>query len=81
MPPKIKKIDGYQVSTPEGITAKRTTKIKAERQASLLRGIEHGWHPTGAPARTGNALRNAVMGSSKAVVRVAKSRAKKKKGK
>jgi hypothetical protein len=44
---------GYRVSTPGGVKAYRTTKTNAQRQARLLRGIEHGWHPTGAPAREG----------------------------
>lgn len=51
MPVKIKKIDGYRVSTPGGVKAKHTTKAKAKRQANLLRGIEYGWKPTGKPAR------------------------------
>lgn len=51
MPVKIKKVDGYRVSTPGGVKAKSTTKAKAQRQANLLRGVEHGWHPTGAKAR------------------------------
>lgn len=51
MPVSIKKKDGYQVSTPGGVKAKSTTKAKAQRQANLLRGVEHGWHPTGQPAR------------------------------
>ncbi len=51
MPVKIKKVNGYRVSTPGGTKAKRTTKKKAQRQANLLRGIEHGWKPTGKKAR------------------------------
>jgi len=51
MPVKVKKINGYRVSTPGGTKAKRTTKKKAERQANLLRAVEHGWKPTGKPAR------------------------------
>lgn len=51
MPVKIRKVDGYRVSTPSGVKAKSTTKTKAKRQASLLRGVEHGWKPTGKPAR------------------------------
>ena len=51
MPVKVKKVDGYRVSTPGGVKAKKTTKAKAERQANLLRGVEHGWKPTGKPAR------------------------------
>lgn len=52
MPVKIKKVNGYRVSTPGGVKAKRTTKTKAKRQARLLRGVKHGWKPTGKPART-----------------------------
>ena len=79
MPVKITKVNGYSVKTPHGVKAKHTTKEKAEAQGRLLRAVEHGWVPTGKPARSSNALRDAVMGSSKAVVNVA--RAKKKKGK
>ena len=51
-PVKIKKVKGgYKVSTPGGTKAKRTTKAKAQKQANLLRGVEHGWKPTGKPAR------------------------------
>ena len=53
MPVKTRKVDGYQVSTPGGVKAKRTTKKKAEAQARLLRGVEHGWKPTGKPAKKG----------------------------
>ena len=52
MPVKIKKIDGYRVTHGGKVSAKKTTRKKAEAQARLLRGIEHGWHPTGAKART-----------------------------
>lgn len=51
MPVKIRKVNGYRVSTPGGVKAKRTTKTKAKRQARLLRGVEHGFKPTGKPAR------------------------------
>ncbi len=51
MPVKVTKIDGFRVSTPGGVKAKRTTKVKAERQATLLRAVEHGFKPTGKPAR------------------------------
>jgi len=51
MPVKIRKVNGYRVSTPGGVKAKKTTKKKAQRQANLLRAIEHGWKPTGKPAR------------------------------
>lgn len=48
MPVTIRKVDGkYQVSTPHGVKAKHTTKAKAEAQAKLLRGVEHGLKPTG----------------------------------
>lgn len=51
MPVEIKKVDGYRVSTPGGVKAKRTTKKKAEAQKRLLHGVEHGWEPTGKPAK------------------------------
>ena len=49
MPVKITRVDGnrYKVSTPSQVHAKGTTKAKAEAQANLLRGVEHGWKPTG----------------------------------
>lgn len=49
MPVKISKVkgDGYRVSTPNQVHAKGTTKKKAEAQARLLNGVEHGWKPTG----------------------------------
>jgi hypothetical protein len=47
MPVKMSKSDGkYRVSTPGGTKAKSTTKAKAESQARLLRGVEHGWKPS-----------------------------------
>ena len=52
MPVKIKKVDGYKVTHGGKVSAKKTTRKKAEAQARLLRGIERGWHPTGAKART-----------------------------
>ncbi len=52
MPVKIKKIDGYRVTHGGKTSAKSTTKTKAKRQANLLRGVAHGWSPTGAPARS-----------------------------
>lgn len=51
MPVKIRKVDGYKVTHGGKVSAKKTTKEKAEAQANLLRGIEHGWKPTGKPAR------------------------------
>jgi len=47
MPVTIRKKDGYTVRTPGGVKSKGTTKAKAKGQANLLRGIEHGWRPTG----------------------------------
>lgn len=52
MPYRIKRVDGYQVSSPHGVHAKGTTKAKAEAQVRLLHGVESGnWKPTGKPAR------------------------------
>ena len=51
MPVTIKKVNGFRVSTPSGVKAKKTTKIKAKRQARLLRAVEHGWKPTGKKAQ------------------------------
>jgi len=45
MPVRITKVNGYKVTTPGGTKAKHTTRAKAESQARLLRGIEHGWKP------------------------------------
>jgi len=43
MPVKVTKKDHkYEVRTPGGVKAKGTTKAKAESQARLLRGVEHG---------------------------------------
>lgn len=36
-----------QVSSPHGVKAKATTPAKASAQVRLLRGVEHGWKPTG----------------------------------
>jgi len=33
------------------VKGRHKTKIKAQRQINLLRGIEKGWQPTGAKAR------------------------------
>lgn len=40
-----------RVSTPSGVKAKGTTAAKAGRQERLLRAVDHGWKPTGKPAR------------------------------
>jgi len=50
-PVKIRKVDGYKVTHGGKVSAKKTTKTKAKRQANLLRAVRHGWTPTGAPAR------------------------------
>jgi hypothetical protein len=48
MPVKIKKVKGgYQVSTPNAIHAKHTTKKKALAQERLLNMKEHGITPKG----------------------------------
>lgn len=62
MPVKIKSVGKgrVQVRTPGGIKAKSTTPEKAKRQRNLLNAIDHGWKPTGAPAR--DTLRKRVMG-------------------
>lgn len=51
MPVKIKKVDGYRVSTPHAVKAKSTSKKKAKAQKRLLNAVEHGWKPTGHAAR------------------------------
>ena len=53
MPVKVTKTDHkYQVKHGGKTSAKSTTKAKAEAQANLLRGVEHGWKPTGKPAKS-----------------------------
>lgn len=47
MPYSVTKVNGYQVTSPHGVKAKSTSFQKAQAQASLLRGIKHGWQPTG----------------------------------
>lgn len=49
MPARVRKNKkgGYTVVTPEGVTAKNTTRIKAERQKRLINAVRHGWKPTG----------------------------------
>jgi len=53
MPYKIRKVDGYKVTSPHGTKSKGTTKEKAKVQVNLLRGVEHGWKPTGKKAKRG----------------------------
>jgi hypothetical protein len=49
MPVKVSKTKkgGYKVTHGGKTSAKNTTKSKAQKQANLLRGIAHGWKPTG----------------------------------
>lgn len=53
MPYKTRKVDGYQVRNVQTgkVHAKSTSKAKAQAQTNLLRGVEHGWEPTGKKAR------------------------------
>lgn len=41
----------YTTSTPGGVKGRGMTLRNAIRQANLLRAVEHGWRPTGKPAR------------------------------
>lgn len=41
MPTTIRKVNGFEVRTPGGVKAKRTTRKKAEGQKRLLDAIEH----------------------------------------
>lgn len=38
---------GYRVTDAGRVTARHTTKAKAQRQARLLRAVAHGFKPTG----------------------------------
>ncbi len=51
MPVRIRRVNGFRVSTPGGVKAKRTTLKKAKAQKRLLLGVEHGFKPTGKPAK------------------------------
>ena len=45
-PVKITKVKGgYKVSHRGDVSAKKTSKKNAERQATLLRAVSHGWKP------------------------------------
>ena len=47
MPGKVKRINGHQVKWGDKVTAKSTTKAKAQRQLNLLRAKEHSdWEPS-----------------------------------
>ena len=54
MPVKVTKVDGFRVTHGGKVSAKSTTKAKAQKQANLLRAVEHNpdWKPTGKPARS-----------------------------
>ena len=49
MPVHIRKVNGFRVTHGGKVSAKSTTKEKAESQARLLRAVEHGFKPTGKP--------------------------------
>lgn len=40
-----------QVSGPSGVHAKATSPARAKRQVRLLQAVDHGFTPTGKPAR------------------------------
>lgn len=44
MPVKVKKVDGYRVSTPGGVKAKSTTKAKAEAQKRIIEAADKKKH-------------------------------------
>lgn len=48
-----------RVSTPGGVKSKGSTPTNAKRQKRLLNAVEHGFKPTGAPAR--DAMKRKVM--------------------
>jgi hypothetical protein len=46
MPVMVKKKGKrYEVSTPNGVKTKGTTKEKAKAQERLLNAVDHGWTP------------------------------------
>jgi len=47
MPYKLRRVNGWRVTSPHGTKAKSTSKKKALAQIRLLQGIKHGWKPTG----------------------------------
>ena len=53
MPVKVTRTDHkYKVTHGGKVSAKGTTKVKAKRQANLLRAVKHSnWRPTGKKAR------------------------------
>jgi len=60
MPVKTRKTKGgYTNTTPGGVKGRNMTKTNTKRQKNLLNAVEHGWKPTGEPAR--DALKKRVM--------------------
>lgn len=54
MPGQVAKVDGYQTTwggRTVGKGGRKRPKRVAQAQLNLLRGVKHGWNPTGAPAR------------------------------
>jgi len=52
MPYELKKTgEGFGVKGPSGMHSSNTSLQKAQAQMRLLRGIEHGWKPTGKKPR------------------------------
>ena len=47
MPVRVTKTKGgrFRVTDAGRVTAMRTTKARAAKQARLLRGVAHGWRP------------------------------------
>jgi len=46
MPVSVDKMgDGFRVSTPGGVKAKKTSLEKALSQKRLLNAVDHGWKP------------------------------------
>uniref|UniRef100_A0A6M3JCN2 Uncharacterized protein n=1 Tax=viral metagenome TaxID=1070528 RepID=A0A6M3JCN2_9ZZZZ len=53
MPVRKKKLPSGKVQVSHGgkVSAKGTTQKKADAQERLLNAVEHGWKPTGKPAK------------------------------
>jgi hypothetical protein len=49
-----------KVTSPHGVKSKGSTPTNAKRQVRLLNAVDHGFKPTGAPAR--DAIQKRVMG-------------------
>ena len=48
MPVRMRRLPSgrYRVTHGGKTSARSSTRRNAQQQANLLRGIEHGWHPT-----------------------------------